>query len=96
MNLFSENLKRLQVHDPALAKRVLAAKKTETVQIVLAKDGHPVPRIGNVSLHSTYRPKEEALRAISEFVAQEDFGNVIFGLGFGYHVTALLEKFPGR
>jgi len=96
MNLFEENLKQLQAHDPALAKRVRAAKKTETVQIVLAKDGHPVPRIGNVSLHSTYRPKEEALRAVSEFVAQEDFQNVIFGLGFGYHVTALLEKFPGR
>ena len=96
MNLFEENLKQLQAHDPALAKRVRAAKKTETVQVILAKDGHPVPRVGNVSLHSTYRPMEEALRAVSEFVAQEDFQNVIFGLGFGYHVTAMLEKFPGR
>jgi spore maturation protein CgeB len=95
MNLFDENLKRLQAHDPALAGRVLAAKKTQTVQVAPAKDGHPVPRIGNISLHSTYRPKEEAVRAISEFVVQEGFRNVIFGLGFGYHVEAMLEKFPG-
>lgn len=96
MNLFEENLKLLQKHEPALAKRVRAAKKTETVQVILSKDGHPVPRIGNVSLHSTYRPKEEALRAVSEFVAQKEFQNVIFGLGFGYHVTAMLEKFSGQ
>ncbi len=96
MNLFGENLKRLQAQDPALAKRVLAAKKTETVQVVLAKDGHPVPRVGNVSLHSTYRPKEEAFRAVSEFVVREGFESVIFGLGFGYHVEAVLEKFSGR
>ncbi len=95
MNLFKENLKRLQAHDPALAKRVLAAKITETVQVALSKDGHPVPRIGSVSLHSTYRPKEEAERAVAEFVFKGGVDDVVFGLGFGYHVEALLEKISG-
>ena len=95
MNLFSENLKRLQAHDPALAKRVSAAKKTETVQVALSKDGHPVPRIGSVSLHSTYRPKEEAEKIVSGFVAKGDLQNIIYGLGFGYHVQAMLEKISG-
>ena len=93
MNLFSENLKRLQAHDPALAKRVSATKKAETVQVTLSKDGHPVPRIGSVSLHSTYRPKEEAERMVSEFVAKVGLQTVIFGLGFGYHVIEMLKKF---
>ena len=96
MNLFSENLIRLQACDPALAKRVSASNNPETVQIILAKDGCLVPRIGNVSLHSAYRPKEEALRAVSEIGAHEGLESVVFGLGFGYHVTAMLEKFPGR
>ena len=92
MNLFSENLKRLQAHDPALAKRVSAANKTETVQVALSKDGHPVPRIGSVSLHSTYRPKEEAERMVSEFVVKEGLQTIIYGLGFGYHVEEMLKK----
>ncbi len=96
MNLFSENLNRLQVHDPALAKRVSDSKKLETVETILAKDGCPVPRIGNVSLHSAYRPKEEALRAVAEHVVQEGLESVVYGLGFGYHVTAMLEKSSGR
>jgi spore maturation protein CgeB len=95
MNLFSENLKSLQTHDPALAKRVLAAKKPESVQVVASKDGHPVPRLGSVSLHSTYRPKEEAVKAVSEFVPREGSQNIIFGLGFGYHVEEVLNKISG-
>jgi len=95
MNLFGENLKRLQAHDPALAKRVSATRKTETVQVVLSKDGRPVPRIGSVSLHSTYRPKDEAMKAVSEFVAREGLHTIIYGLGFGYHIEAMLEKISG-
>ena len=96
MNLFDENLERLRSHDPVLAQRVSAADIPETVQVLPAKDGCPVPRIGNISLHSTYRPKEEAARAVSEFNAQPGLDSVIYGLGFGYHVTAMLEKFPGQ
>jgi spore maturation protein CgeB len=96
VNLFSENLNQLQAHDPVLAKRVSASKKLETVEVILAKDGCPVPRIANVSLHSAYRPKEEALRAVSEHAVQEGLESVVYGLGFGYHVTALLEKVSGQ
>jgi spore maturation protein CgeB len=96
MNLFEENLKLLQVHDPALAKRVLSVKTTETVQVALAKDGCAVPRVGKISLHSAYRPREEAKRAISDFAGHEDLENIVYGLGFGYHVQAMLGKLPGR
>jgi spore maturation protein CgeB len=96
VNLFSENLKRLQAHDPALAKRVMAVKTTETVQVTLAKDGCAVPRVGKISLHSVYRPREEAQRAVSDFAGDEDSESVIYGLGFGYHVQAMLENWPGR
>ncbi len=95
MSLFRKNIKQLQAHDAPLAKRVLAAKKTEAVQVAMSKDGFPVPRVGNLSLHSAYRPKEEAVRAVSEFCAQAGLPSVIYGLGFGYHVGSILEKSSG-
>ena len=95
MNLFRENFERLEAHDPVLADRVRAAKITQTVQVASSKDGHPVPRLGSVSLHSSYRPKEEAQRAVSEFAAKAGLETIIYGLGFGYHVDAMLEKNSG-
>ena len=96
LNLYKENLQLLRDHDPALADRVENMDKSDAVQVLPSKDGHPVPRIGSVSLHSTYRPREEAARAVSEHVCNDELLHVIYGLGFGYHVAAILERFaPG-
>ncbi|GJL78151.1 MAG: hypothetical protein NPINA01_11400 [Nitrospinaceae bacterium] len=94
MDLFRDNLKQLRDHDPALAHRVETSGKSETVQVTQSKDGHPVPRAGSVSLHSTYRPREEAARAVSEFNCVKGTQNVVYGLGFAYHVEEILKRFP--
>jgi spore maturation protein CgeB len=93
VSLFSENLKLLRGHDPALARRVERVSRLDTVQVMASKDGNPIPRVGSVTLHSTYRPKEEAARAVSEFVYRGGFQNVVYGLGFGYHVEEMLNRY---
>lgn len=96
MNLFNENLKLLRDHDPALAHRIESTKNSDAVQVIVSKDGHPVPRVGNVNLHSTYRPKDEAVRAVSDFTVKGGLQNVVYGLGFGYHVAELLNRYYSR
>jgi len=96
VHLFNENLKLLRDHDPALARRVESVTSLDAVQVIVSKDGNPVPRVGSVSLHSTYRPKDEAARAVSEFAVKGGLQNVVYGLGFGYHVAELLNRYYSR
>lgn len=96
MDKFEENIKLLRDHDPALARRVESVGNSESVHVSLSKDGLPVARLGSVSLHSAYRPREEAVRAVSGHVCcgGDESLNVIYGLGFGYHVEEMLKRFP--
>ncbi len=96
MNRLQRNLKRLAEHDPALAGRVEREKNPEEIQVVEARDGLPIPQVGSVSLHSTYRPGEEAQKAAAQFAAKPGLGNVVYGLGFGHHIAALLERVEGN
>jgi spore maturation protein CgeB len=96
MDYFLQNLKYLQSHDPGLAKRVAQQPFPENVNIVQSKDGFPIPKIAGVTLHSQYRPTEEGEKAVREFVSDPERKTVVYGLGFGYHVEALLHKFSGE
>lgn len=96
MSLFNENLKLLRDHDLALALRVKRVKSLDAIQVIVAKDGNPIPRVEAVTLHSTYRPKEEAARAVSVFEVKGGLQNVVYGLGFGYHVAELLNRYYSR
>ena len=92
MDFFAQNLKCLLECDPELAERVALQPFPENVTVVRSKDGFPVPRIAGVALHSQYRPVEEGSKAIGEFVFNPERNTVVYGLGYGYHVQALLQK----
>ena len=92
MDFFDSNIKLLHNHDPSLANRVKGIKIPENVKITLSKEGHPVPQITGVSLHSLYHPLKEGQQITRNFKFKDDSRTVIFGLGFGYHILPLVQK----
>jgi len=66
------------------------------LNVIQSKDGLPVPKIFGVSLHSQYRPLEEADKAFANFAFDPEYKTVVYGLGFGYHIQALLQKQSGE
>jgi len=95
MDRFEENLKLLRQADPALANRVSGVPFPENILVVHARDGSPVPKLRQITLHSAYHPVKEAARTVSQFERPEGYQTVVYGLGFGYHVLALLRTQPG-
>ena len=96
MDFFEQNLKHLRGYDPDLAERVALQPFPENVSVIQSKDGFPVPRIAGVLLHSQYRPIEEGKKAIENYDFDLERNTVVYGLGFGYHIQALLLKCPGK
>lgn len=92
MSLFEKNLRLLQAHDPALARKVKIAPLPEWIRIAKARDGHPILKVESVTLHSTYRPLQEAAAQVSGFTADERKRTVVYGLGLGYHVLQFLRS----
>ena len=95
MDFFTQNLKCLKESDPELAERVAPQPFPENLNVIRSKDGFPVPKIAGVTLHSQYRPLEEGSKTIESFVFDPKLKTLIYGLGFGYHIQALLQKQPG-
>ena len=62
MEFYNQNLQILQKHDPVLAKKVEGTAIPEWIEMVHAKDGHPVIKVLSSFLHSGYRPIEEAAK----------------------------------
>ncbi|MBC8287804.1 MAG: glycosyltransferase [Nitrospinae bacterium] len=95
MDFFTQNLKCLQECDPELAKRVASQPFPDNVNIIRSKDGSPVPKIAGLTLHSQYKTLEEGERTTAEFVFDPKRKTVVYGLGFAYHIQALLHKQSG-
>ncbi len=96
MDFFAQNLEQLRVHDSELAERVARQPFAESVSVVQSKNGLPVPKLAGVTLHSQYHPAEESARATEKFVFDSGLRTMVYGLGFGYHVQALLDKYSGE
>ncbi len=96
MDFFTQNLKYLRDCDPELAERVALQPFPENISVIQSKDGFPVPRIAGVALHSQYRPIEEGVRAAKDFVFDPKRNTVVYGLGFAYHIQALLQQYPSE
>ena len=92
MNLYKKNLALLKVTQPSLAKRVELEPLQKIVKVVMSKDGNPIPKIGSISLHSTYNPFKEASDSLLNFNFNNIDQPVIYGLGFGYHVLEVLKR----
>jgi len=91
MDFFDKNIKLLQKYDPALANRVKGIKFSENVNVIMSKEGVPVPQVTGISLHSLYHPKKEGDQITRNFQFKGDSRTVVFGLGFGYHILPLAE-----
>lgn len=61
-------------------------------KLELSKNGFEVPVNGKTFFHSKYDPQKEAATFAS--LVQPFSLAVMFGIGGGYHINALLEKFP--
>jgi len=96
MNLFEKNLQSLRRIDSALAYRVEKSCSAENVEVLFAKDGSPVPKAGGANLHSIYRPWDEAEKSLTGFDADTGKSLLVCGLGFGYHLHALLGNTSGK
>ncbi len=95
MDFFTQNLKCLRAVDSELAERVALQPCPETVNVVQSKTGFPIPKIAGIVLHSQYRPVEEGVKLVAEFVFDSNKDTVVYGLGFGYHIQALLQQHAG-
>ena len=61
-DLYIRNIEKIKKHDPYLFRRIGKAPTSNNIEVVIAKDGSPIPVVGSISLHSSYRPQEEAAR----------------------------------
>lgn len=65
----------------------------KSYEIKVSKTGLKVPVVNGVHLHSIYNPMKEAESFIElNFKGPEIKNYLFFGLGFGYHISALLKK----
>ena len=95
MDFFVQNLNCLSEYDLELAERVSSQPFPDSINITRSKDGLPVPQMAGVTLHSQYRPLDESEKTTADFVFDSKRKTMVFGLGFGYHIQALLKKQPG-
>jgi hypothetical protein len=97
--LLQENCDALAARDPGLARLILATRPDPSIEFARSRSGALVPGVRGpgaqgpgsvVFLHSRYDPAQEARR---QSAAWGDAGCVVvFGLGAGYHVAAMLES----
>lgn len=61
--------------------------------IKISKNGHKIPVLNDVHLHSSYDPIKEAISFVDKTIKQPASKNyLILGLGFGYHVRELVNR----
>ena len=56
------------------------------------RSGEPTVKVGDVYLHSRYRPREEAKRFIDSADLDPARPVLVIGAGLGYHIAELLER----
>jgi len=62
------------------------------VERIEGRGGEPTIRVGDVFLHSRYRPREEAARLVDSATLDPDRPVLVVGLGLGYHVRELVGR----
>ncbi|MCL2154479.1 MAG: DUF115 domain-containing protein [Leptospirales bacterium] len=100
-NIFEKNIRTLSIKDNELAQH-LKNVTADNIDVVLAKNGSPVPCITaegkskneekKLFVHSRVDPIREAERFISDIDISNKDLVVVLGFGFGYHCDILLDK----
>ena len=72
----------------------MSLPKILSYEIKTARTDQPVPVVNSVHLHSIYNPDKEAEGLVAAQIENLQNKNevLILGLGFGYHVNAIIEK----
>ncbi len=89
MNYLEQNLKALRANDSETALWVESADIPSELIVADSKSGFPVPKVGNVSLHSGYHPEKEGVKLTQDYPVNWAGCVVVFGFGFGYHLEAI-------
>jgi len=89
MDFFENNLKVLSSGNRKMAQKVKAVEISERLVISISRSGLPVPRLGDIRLHSSYYPEKESGKFASKISAGPEDTVVIFGFGFGYHLETV-------
>jgi spore maturation protein CgeB len=93
--LFEKNIKALSAKNTALAERVKNATAMPELTVAQSRSGHPVPKIGALTLNSPYHPETEGEKFSALAPADKDATLIVFGFGFGYHLEKIAQR-PGR
>lgn len=72
-------------------ERLRDSAREAGVEIVAGRSGKPTLRVEGVLFHSQYNPEQEAARLIEAAALEPGVPVVVFGLGLGYAVRALLD-----
>src|SRR5574344_406444 len=85
----------MQFHFPPSKKNYFRRKlrMKEYTSFVSSKNGLPIPCANEYLFHSRYDPAHEAELFASSFTASSRYF-VVLGIAGGYHIEALLNKFP--
>ncbi len=92
--LYVRNLSELWRFDPRLAMALEAVHPDDVPAIELAKDGSATVKVGNLYLHSRYRPEQEAQAWAAGIKCEDKYVVIVSGFGLGHHLKALLARLP--
>ena len=94
MSCFEENLRRLSVRYPEVARAVTAAQADPDAVSLLTPRGVPSASVGGTLLHSRYDPAREAAQQVDREVPPHTTAAIVLGLGLGYAVRGLRARHP--
>ena len=93
---FTTNMETLARRHGRVHAAVLEAGDDPCIRVTGARSGGPVPEVvlegGAVSVHSKYDPVREAARFIDGVDPAAFNLFIVFGFGFGYHISELLAR----
>lgn len=96
---FAESCAALRTRVPGLAARVAAAAPGASHVLGRSRDGSPLLTVDGIALHHAGDPRADGVRwarAAAERLASVGARRaIVVGLGLGYHVEALAERFAG-
>ncbi|VAX16939.1 CgeB family protein [hydrothermal vent metagenome] len=91
MDFFENNLKVLSSRAPEMALKVEAVEISERLVTSISRSGPPVPRLGDILIHSAYYPEKESEKFAAKISAGPGDTVVVFGFGFGYHLETVAD-----
>jgi spore maturation protein CgeB len=98
--MFATNFPIFRARFPEYAALVAAAQPSEDTEFVTARNGLPTAKVtdpihGPQTLCSAMDPERAALRDLERWAPGDAKAVVVLGVGLGYHLFAVAERYPG-